>query len=157
MGNRLLVFIILVFPISSRAPSFAQVNSPANPSGIGQPGQLYREAAALLQKGKFEKAARSFAEIVARWPDFCPAYTSLGIVYTRLGKPEEAAAYFSKAAQLKPNSASSHNNLGANYLALKKPAEAAAEFQKASTLNPKDGSAWFNLGTCELHMGHGPK
>ena len=157
MGNRLLVFIILVFPLSSRAPSFAQVNPPVNPSGIGQPSQLYREATDLLQKGKFEKAALRFVEIVTRWPDFCPAYTSLGIVYTRLGKPEEAAAYFSRAAQLNPNSALSHNNLGANYLALKKPAEAAAEFQKASALNPKDGSAWFNLGACELHMGHGPK
>jgi len=154
MCEGILVCIMLLVPVAPWKCSWAPASPASDASSTLDRDQLHREASELLRHGKFQEAVTQFEKIITRWPEFYPAYSSLGIAYTKLGKLEQAERFFLKAAQLNPNSAQVRNNLGANYLERKKSSEAAAEFQKATTLEPTNVSAWFNLGVCELHMAH---
>jgi tetratricopeptide (TPR) repeat protein len=127
------------------------------PDGLEDREQLYQHATALLKNGEFDRAALEYQKLVARWPDFFPAFSLLGVAYTELGKPEEAGTYFLKAVKLAPNSAEARINLGVNYQARKKLAQAAAEFERATVLDPSKESAWFNLGMANLQMSNAGK
>ena len=56
--------------------------------GIADRERLYDHATTLLKNGDFEQAASEYENIVARWPDFFPAFSLLGVAYTQLGKLE---------------------------------------------------------------------
>ncbi|MBC7927440.1 MAG: tetratricopeptide repeat protein, partial [Bryobacteraceae bacterium] len=53
--------------------------------------QLWQEAVALHQKGEYEAAAAKYSEILSTRPDYVPALSNLGAVYSRTGRFELAS------------------------------------------------------------------
>jgi len=69
------------------------------------------EAKKLLGRGEWAKARAALEQVIARVPDYAPAYNYLGAVAGRTGKPSEAIRFYEQAIKLDPRFAPAWNNL----------------------------------------------
>lgn len=116
--------------------------------------QAYNRATDLLSKGKVEQAVMSYNGVVAKCPDFYPAYMMLGLAYQSLGNFEKAENYLRQAVTLSPESADPRLNLGLYYLSRGNTSKAAVEFKKAIAIDPEGPAGWFDLGLGDLRAGN---
>jgi tetratricopeptide (TPR) repeat protein len=67
------------------------------------PTSLYadwEQAVAAYRQGNFETATNELAGVIAKHPDYAPAYRLMGQALTRLGRYDEAVGYYDTAVSL---------------------------------------------------------
>jgi tetratricopeptide (TPR) repeat protein len=63
-------------------------------SSPNDPFPRYGLALEYKNSGKLEDAARSFSELIERFPDYTPAYLHAGTVLAAMGRRQDAARTF---------------------------------------------------------------
>jgi len=98
------------------------------------------------QSGRFDAAARTFAEAARLDPDYPRAHANLGIALQRLGRLDEALESYAAALRLEPGIATTWSNRGSAYLALGRWDEARDDYLAALRLAPRSASARYGVG-----------
>lgn len=106
-----------------------------------------------IANGKFEEAAKSYKEAVAKEPDEPIYYNNLGIAYLNLEKLDEALEVYRNMLEIQPRSYSAHKMIGELYSIKKEYRQALPFFTRATVLSPDDPEAFYNLGLCLMNMG----
>jgi len=102
-------------------------------------------------KGKEQKAAYHFKEILRLDPDAGYIHLNLGTVYLKQGHVDRAITSFSKAVKSDPNSFMAHYNLGQALLRQGNLFTALIHFNRAHELEPKNRIVINRLRTLEGH------
>ena len=114
--------------------------------------RVYHQFAAFLfESGRYEEAARQYAEVVARTPENVNALNSLGAAHYMAGDFERASESWRASLALAP-SVAAYSNVGSSYFYLGRFGEAAAMFEKAVALGPQDHRLWGNLADARAEM-----
>lgn len=108
---------------------------------------------ALQGMKQHERALASFDKVIARVPDFAPAYNSRGISLYALKRYEEALASYDKAVALKPDDSAAYTNRGMTLHALDRYEDTLANCERAVALNPSHAALHNNLGNALQEMG----
>jgi tetratricopeptide (TPR) repeat protein len=77
--------------------------------------ELYREAEALKDAGKYEEAIAKCGEILAAEPGHVLTHLTLAVMYGRIGQHEKAVQHAEKAVQLDPADAFNFTALSVTY------------------------------------------
>jgi predicted O-linked N-acetylglucosamine transferase (SPINDLY family) len=108
--------------------------------------RLIADAAAQLQAGRLDAAARLCAQARALGArEFAPWHLS-GIAALQQGRAAEAADWLARARRLQPRSASTIMCLGLAWNALGRRADAEAALRESIRLTPRSAECWINLG-----------
>src|SRR5262249_24242107 len=107
---------------------------------------------AQVQIGRLNLAARQYKEandaasaLIAKNPNYAPAYQVQAAALVGLGKSDEALTAFTKALELKPHDAESYDNLALVEITLKQYPQAEQHLLKAIDVNPKFEQGYVNL------------
>lgn len=92
--------------------------SKALESDPGNPEILLYKAWGLTNEGRFPEAETTYRDILAKRPNYWPAYNDLGVLLYREAKYQEAATAYAGAGAAAPTVALPMANLGATYIAL---------------------------------------
>jgi tetratricopeptide (TPR) repeat protein len=107
---------------------------------------IERLAAACVQQGKLDEAARLLREVLDKKPGSPLSHLDLANVLYMLGRTEEAKAHYEAAIRLKPDYADAHYNLGVVLEALNQPSIAMVHYERALALKEDNARAHSNLG-----------
>ena len=113
----------------------------------------FRTGNEWIAKGKYEEAAKSYKEAVAKEPDEPVYYNNLGITYLNLEKLDEALEVYQKMLEIQPRSYSANKMIGELYSIKKEYRQALPFFTRAAALSPDDPEAFYNLGLCLMNTG----
>jgi tetratricopeptide (TPR) repeat protein len=105
------------------------------------------------QLGRFDAAARTFAEAARLDPDYPRAHANLGIALQRLGRIDEALESYGAALRLEPDIATTWSNRGSAYLALGRWGEARDDYLAALRLAPRSAPAHHGVGMALANLG----
>ncbi|NJM60389.1 MAG: tetratricopeptide repeat protein [Oscillatoriales cyanobacterium RU_3_3] len=106
---------------------------------FNQQGEIY------LSQGKLEEAIASCEQALKIYPNFAPAYKTLGNALQAQGRMEEARHWYAKAIEIDPNFAEVYANLGSICAQQQKWQEAIAFYQKAIAIKPDFAGVYRNL------------
>jgi tetratricopeptide (TPR) repeat protein len=116
-------------------------------------GRDFRRAVALLDDGRYERAAEVLEKIVAQSPGVTAPYINLAIAYRHLGKPEQAEPHLKAALELVPWHPVACNEAGLLYRQTGRFAEARAIYEKTLDRFPQYYPVHRNLGIlCDLYL-----
>lgn len=104
------------------------------------------EAARQQAAGNPAAAEKLYRQLLARTPDFHPAWHGLGLIACQVGKLPLAADLIGKAITLDGSAPLYHRNLGEICRRLGRLAEAIGADERAVALAPDDRDAHYNLG-----------
>ncbi len=93
-------------------------------------------AAAAMQKGSFDEAARMYQELVRAVPGDAGLLMNLGMALAMGGHEAEAVAPLERAIKLKPALVPAHLFLGSSYLALGEAGKAVPPLKRAVAAEP---------------------
>ena len=111
-------------------------------------------AAASLEKlGRFGEARDLLEELVARRPDFAPAYLALGDVYFRRSEFADAQQSYRRFLTYEPAHEGALTNLGISAINTGQLAEAIQALQRVVDARPRHASAHRNLAIALAHAG----
>lgn len=106
----------------------------------------YYIGVAQYRRGNLEGAYDGYSQVIARRPEFAPAYLNRADVALALGRYEQTAADASRVLELDPLSPDGYALRGSAYEHLARPAEALADLKRALTLNPDHYALHVRLG-----------
>ena len=115
--------------------------------------ELWEQAEAQQQAGRFAEAAELYQRILAQQPDQVPVLNNLGGVFEQLQRPAEALACYRRAVALAADLAVPQFNLGDALRKAGQWAEAIVVLRAAATLDPYLAEAWTALGAALLASG----
>ncbi len=95
-------------------------------------------AVSAFENGRFDEAAKSLSEILARTPDDPDANYYLGMTYFREGRPRDAMPFLERATRLAPSNPSAWKALGLVLLGANDYRAASVPLGKACALDPND-------------------
>ncbi|MCU0541858.1 MAG: glycoside hydrolase family 99-like domain-containing protein [Oscillatoriaceae cyanobacterium Prado104] len=107
--------------------------------------QFNQQAEIYLSQGKLEEAIASCEQALKIYPNFAPAYKTLGNALQAQGRMEEARHWYAKAIEIAPNFAEVYANLGSICAQQQKWQEAIAYYQKAIAIKPDFAGVYRNL------------
>lgn len=107
---------------------------------------LYQRAEKRLEKGQVDKGVKMLESLIAQYPDYLPAYCSLGLAYTEQGKYDQAEKILLKAISANQKWYLPHLYLGWAYEKQQQWSQALAAYQRAVKLNPNEPQARAYLG-----------
>ena len=119
----------------------------------------FESAAALVEAGDLEGAAREYRACLAVAPDVASARFNYGGVLRRLGRAEPAIEQLEAARALTPDDPDVSVELGLAYRAAGRSVEAVAAFRRAIALNPDSPESRLHLPALirELDDSSGPR
>ena len=120
--------------------------SPLKARAHGNLGNAYQS------RGRFEEAAREYAEVIRLAPRDAGAHINLGTNLYRQKKWAEAADWYRKALRLDAGNAAAHYNLGRTLTEMDKFSEAETAIQEAIRLKPDHDAARNSLGIVYFKM-----
>lgn len=97
----------------------------------------YSLGSALLQRGEVTEAEIELRKAIEIEPDFCVAWSRLGVLYGMAGRVAEAADVLQTATVCDPMSVDAHYNLGIAWAELGAQEKVQHEYQVLYNLNPK--------------------
>ncbi len=124
----------------SRAPRRARIR--------GNLGKAY------LDRGRFERAAEEFREMIELDPSAVGAYNNLAVIYIdHLQDYRLAEKYIEASLALFPDYPAGYLNRGVIHLNNRRLKPAIREFEKALELDRGNLLAHYNLGACYINLG----
>lgn len=108
---------------------------------------------ALKTLGRYDEAARLYAEGMRRSPTEVEAMNNLAAIHLEAGRPAEALPLLEAALRLKPDFPDALNNLGSAYSHDGRSADALALFERAVLLKPNLAPARSNLAGALVGVG----
>ena len=108
----------------------------------------------LMAAGRFEEAARIYANLVKAVPGNPGLLLNLGLAQHMSGHDREAVATLEAVLKAQPDALPALITLGSANLALNHPAEAVAPLRKALALNPADNETRGMLANALLDAKH---
>jgi tetratricopeptide (TPR) repeat protein len=112
--------------------------------------ELFSDAMADSQHGRYPEAAEKLTVVLKSEPDSVPAHYILGLNYYRLGEFPKAIEQLSRVLQLSPDYSLAAFQLGLAYARAGEYDEAIQTLKKALDLDPSNFAAAFNLGAAYL-------
>ena len=106
---------------------------------------LYRQAVGYQKAMKWEKAIKTYNELLNFEPMSAEVYNNIGVCYEKQGQVKMAAKSYEKAISIDPRFYPSYNNLGIIYYRLKDFDKARAAYEQALQLNPGNSQSEVNL------------
>ena len=116
--------------------------------------QIWKDAVQAHQQGQFEVALARYEEILKQQPDFVPALTNAGAVYSKLGRYEEAATQYRRALEKGGEHPGIRLNLALAYYNQARLGDAIEELEKLASLTSQ---ARLLLADCYLRTGENKK
>jgi tetratricopeptide (TPR) repeat protein len=98
--------------------------------------KAYGQGAAALSRKKWARAQEEFERAVAIYPDYAPAWSSLGEVFMEQSKPKEARAAYERALEADPKYVKPYLQLTRLALAEGRTQDAVGIAERALKLNP---------------------
>jgi tetratricopeptide (TPR) repeat protein len=129
-------------------PGIQVVSRPIEPDL--NPNELYRQATASLEQGKFDKALGEFTKILdidAKWAD---AWCGRGSAFLGKGFPDSAIQDFDRALRLAPDSAQAYCQRGRAYTEMCNYGRAIGDTTEAIRLKPDLAPAYFHRAVAYL-------
>src|SRR5262249_43142496 len=140
-------------PCDSRTPCPSRVQSMMPPDKTPrrpEASDCFREAAYLMQSGRFVEAAQQCQKILRSDPDDPNARHLLGLIQCRNGQDTEGTNNLLKSIALEPGNADFHLNAAGILGQLTRYGEAERFLEQALRLRPDFGLGHFNMGVnCE--------
>ncbi|HEV2166824.1 MAG TPA: tetratricopeptide repeat protein [Thermoplasmata archaeon] len=115
--------------------------------------QRYDIAVSYFIRGQYERAARTFSDILAQAPDEPRCWTYLGMSYAHLGRAAEAEQALSRAIELSPRNPDAWFHLGVARGIRSEWTRAVSAYRYAVALAPDDLVAWHRLGVALAEAG----
>ncbi|MHB0996140.1 MAG: 6-bladed beta-propeller [Elusimicrobiales bacterium] len=112
-----------------------------------------KEAAAGLQKARYNYFKEYFGKILAANADDVEANLNLGMLTAQNDEPEEGAKYFGKVLAKEPFNAAALNNMGNLSFGKGKYDEAKKLYFDAAKADPYDADIWLNLARVSDKLG----
>ena len=106
-----------------------------------------------MAAGRFDEAARLYAEIVRELPDEPGMRLNLGMALSMAGQPREALSHLETAARLRPGLLPAALFLGMTHMELGQPALAVDPLQRFVTAQPDHLEARQMLADAFLLLG----
>ncbi len=119
----------------------------------GRPGELKKNAAALLNQQRLHEAKPLFQQLCRANKHDLESWMELGFIHGQLGEFDETVRCFRHVTQLNPTIAEAHFNLGKALRAAGKLQEAEASYLRALQIKPQWIQAYNNLGNLLQNMG----
>jgi Flp pilus assembly protein TadD len=113
----------------------------------------YDIAVSYFIRGQFDRAARTFAELLSEAPAEPRCWTYLGMSYAHLGRAVEAEQALSKAIELGPKNPDAWFHLGVARGMRSEWSRAVSAYRYAVALAPDDLVAWHRLGVALAESG----
>lgn len=127
----------------------------ANPMN-GEPGDIAREARALLAQNQPAEAARLLRLHLQQHAGTAAEYTLLGAALCDSGEGLMALETFEHAVTMEPENAVAHYNLGEAYREFGRDQEALVEWERALQLRPEYPAAARALADLRRHLAAPP-
>lgn len=140
--------------VSYDQPSAAQ--DEAFGAAVGRPPTartLYAMAKLLRSKGREDEAVYVLSDVIAKHPDFQPAYVTLAELHVRHRRPDAAMQVLELGVSRTPNDPVLLNNLGMCLLLKNRAAEALEMFDRAHKIDPVNARYVTNQATALGVMG----
>jgi len=118
----------------------------------GSPQQLFSEAMAAQQAGRYEEAVRTYRALLAQYPNIFEIRSNLGASLAGEGHYAEAIAEYQRALRLKPNP-QVRLNLALAHYKIGDFQPAADVLQKVLAEDPSSTQAVTLLSDCYLRLG----
>lgn len=116
---------------------------PDNLTALFMKGFIYKE------KGDTAEAVTLLRRVCDIYPDYCPAFEELGVLYASRQNPM-ALEYLSTAMRLEPTNTNVLYTLAMYYQDLEQYDEAEKIYHQMLDINPHSADAWHNLGYIEM-------
>lgn len=117
----------------------------------------WKRAVDLHQQGQYDAAAAAYAGILQSAPDFVPALSNLGAVYSRLGRYADAAAQYRKALDRQPEHFGIRLNLAIALYQQRLLGQAIPELERLNQAQPDHQQVALLLGDSYLRTGEDKK
>lgn len=119
-------------------------------ANAGSPGS---DAAKDCRPARGDAVIASCTEIIARDPNFAPAYFNRGIAYAHKGEHGKAIADYSKTIELDPNIVQAYHRRGTVYAKTGDTAHAIADYAMVIEIDPGNERAYVNRGAAYERTG----
>jgi tetratricopeptide (TPR) repeat protein len=106
-----------------------------------------------LLRGEYDRAVRSFLDVIRDDPQDASAWSYYGISLAHIGRAAEAEAALARAIQLAPGNGESWFHLGVARSLREEWTDAASAYRRAVALVPEDMVAWHRLGVALAESG----
>lgn len=107
----------------------------------------------FMKEGKWEEAAKAFAEAIDAHPEDPVAYINFGNVLTAVGDTERAINFYDKAIGLDENATAAYYSKGSVYYDNQNFDDARKMFELAMKKGLDNGDNFFMLGMTLVQMG----
>ena len=107
----------------------------------------------FMKEGKWEEAAKAFAEAIDAQPEIPVAYINFGNVLTAVGDTERAMNFYDKAISLDENATAAYYSKGSVYYDNQNFEDARKMFELAMKKGLDNGDNFFMLGMTLVQMG----
>lgn len=108
----------------------------------------------LMKEGKWEEAAKTFAEAIEAQPENPVAYINFGNVLTAVGDTERAMTFYDKAISIDENATAAYYSKGSVYYDNQHFEDAKSMFELAMKKGLDNGDNFFMLGMTLVQMGN---
>lgn len=112
--------------------------------------ELFSDAMADSQHGRYGEATQKFGAVLKTDPDSVPAHYLLGLNYYRLGNFSDAIQHLNRALELSPDYSLAAFNLGMSYARAGDTDGAIRALKRTLDLDATNVTAAFNLGAAYL-------
>jgi tetratricopeptide (TPR) repeat protein len=106
-----------------------------------------------LLRGEYDRAVRSFLDVIRDEPNDASAWSYYGISLAHTGRAAEAEAALARAIQLSPANGEAWFHLGVARSLREEWQDAASAYRRAVALVPGDMVAWHRLGVALAESG----
>lgn len=118
---------------------------------------LWKQAVELQQEGKLDNAAEAYRAVLQLQPEFVPALSNLGTVYSRLGRHEDAVEWYRKALDLQPSHFGIRLNLAIAFYQQSLMEQTIDELELLNKFQPSNPQVLQLLGDVYLRTGENRK
>lgn len=115
--------------------------------------QHYSEALNAFQKGQFQSALSSLAELLEVAPQVAEAHNLMGVIHQKMNRPRLFEESLQKAIELRPDYVEARRNLALHWVRQGRLEEALQQFEKLLELSPDSSEIRYRMGVIYAELG----